>query len=97
MATWPVEYDHNRWHPSEGNLLRLKQSFEDAENEPCKVMTCPICEHRIADVSIAAKQGVIWLRCKKCKGEYPFNLAYYRRQKRSGYRLKFKIPVFKAE
>lgn len=97
MATWPVEYDHNRWHPSEGNLLKLSRSIADAEKESHKVMICPICDHRIADVSIASKQGIIWLKCNKCKGEYPFNLAYYRKQKTTGYRLKFRLPVYKTE
>ena len=97
MATWPVEYDHDRWNPSEESLIKLSKSISDAEKEPLKVMICPICDHRIAEVSISEKQGIIKLKCQKCKGEYPFNLAYYRRQKRSGYRLNFRIPVYETE
>ena len=91
-----IEYD-DKWHPSEENLLKLRNSLEDVEDEPLKVMICPICDQRIADVSVSAKVGIIKLKCQKCKGEYPFNLAYYRRQKQGGYYLKFKKPVHRAE
>ena len=96
MATWPVEYDHNRWQPREENLKKLAMSIMDAENWDYKVISCPICGRRIADVSLE-KSGIIQLKCHNCGGEYPFNLAYYRRQKREGYRLKFTIPVYKTE
>jgi len=96
MATWPVEYDRDRWTPCEENLLKLKMSIRDAEGWEHKVINCPICGRRIAEVS-TEKSGIIQLKCHNCGGEYPFNLAYYRRQKKRGYRMKFTIPVYKAE
>ena len=96
MATWPVEYDQSKWQPTEEGLRKLEMSIRDAEGWEHKKITCPICGWRIAEVS-AEKSGIIQLKCPKCRGEYPFNLAYYRRQKLSGYRLKFKIPVYETE
>ncbi len=97
MATWPVEYDHNRYEPNRDSLQKLYISMLDAEDEPMKTLICPVCDHRIAEISITQKCGIIKLKCQKCKGEYPFNLAYYRRQKKTGYRLKFRLPVYKTE
>ena len=90
-----IEYD-DKWQPAEERLIKLEKSIADAKDTPLKVLVCPICGKRIAEAS-ADKSGIIKLKCSKCKGEYPFNLAYYRRQKQGGYYLKFKKPVHRAE
>ena len=90
-----IEYDRTKWQPDEKNLLTLSLSIKDAKDQSMKTMICPICKYLIAEVSTDQKRGIIKLKCKKCKGVYPFNLAYYRRQKKEGYRMKFKIPEYR--
>ena len=88
------KYDRKRWQPKEENLIKLSMSIQDTKGWEHKAIDCPICGRRIAEVS-KEKSGIIQLKCHNCGGEYPFNLAYYRRQKKNGYRMKFKIPEYK--
>ncbi len=69
-----------RYKPPDAEVLRkLELSRKEYEAAEKRELRCPVCGFRLLGMS-ADRQGVILIRCRKCKFEGPMNLAYFRSQ-----------------
>ena len=68
--------------------MKLEQSAIEVDGLDKRDVKCPHCGYVITR-EFADARGHFLARCRKCKKEYPINLAYFRRQKGIG-RLKEK-------
>ena len=93
MGIGQIKYDP-KYSVDTDVLRRLNLSFEDAQAVPQKELKCPICGFRLMGIS-TDKSGIIDIKCQKCKFSGYMNLAYFRRIKKGGYHLKFRLPVHK--
>ena len=94
MALPQIKYDPRFSPPSEEVLQKLRLSCIEYENREKKVLNCPICGFRILGAS-ADRQGLIEVKCRKCKFEGPINLAYFRTQRRRVSRIL--LPSYKKK
>lgn len=69
--------------PSEELQKKLTLSLSECENQEFKEIRCGYCNFPIAVVSLSTT-GILWVKCQKCKAEFPINPAYFYRTK--GYR-----------
>ncbi len=67
----------------ESLLAKMTLSYSECENDAVKEIRCIYCDFPVAYVSVSA-QGHFWIKCQKCKAEYPINPAYFCRTR--GYR-----------
>lgn len=88
MNDYGISYDHNRYHPKEENLKKLAQSIQDAQGQEKHEIRCPICGFLKVYV-YGNKEGIVILKCSKCKYSGPMNLAYFRRLKPYSNKVRF--------
>ena len=76
---------------SADKLYRLERSKEETAGLTLREIHCPYCGFLI-DKVFSDATGHKMISCRKCKGEYPINLGYFRRIKRwkpyEGFRYK---------
>ncbi len=68
---------------SEEVQAKLDLSLSECENQEFKEIRCGYCNFPIAVVSVNTS-GMLWVKCQKCKAEFPVNPAYFYRAR--GYR-----------
>ncbi len=55
---------------------KLTLSLSESRDIKFKEIRCAYCNSPIAFVSVSAT-GHIWIKCQKCKAEFPINTAYF--------------------
>lgn len=75
---------------------KLTLSLSECENQEFKEIRCAYCNFPVAIVSLSTK-GILWVKCQKCKAEFPINPAYFYRAK--GYKRpdSFVLSFYKTE
>lgn len=73
------EYDHKFGPPGEEVLQKLYLSKQESLGLERRIIHCPICGFRI--LSAYAREGVVEVKCQRCKFHAPISLRYFRRQK----------------
>ena len=88
MNDYGIKYDHNRYHPKEEDLKKLARSIQDAQGQEKHEIRCPICGFLEVYVH-GKKEGLVVLKCSKCKYSGPMNLSYFRTMKPYRKHVKF--------
>lgn len=78
MTTALVEPKFRVREMSEEIQAKLTLSLSECENQAFKEIRCGYCDFPVGIVSCSSN-GYFWVKCKKCKAEYPINLAYFYR------------------
>lgn len=59
-------------------MNKLILSCAECEEENFKEIRCVFCDFPVATISPSAT-GHFWVKCQKCKAQYPINPAYFHR------------------
>ena len=79
-----IEYDHRFAPPSVDVLQKLYLSRQESFGLERRIINCPICGFRI--LSAYAREGVVEVKCQRCKFHAPISLRYFRSQKSLSHR-----------
>ena len=79
MTADDFEYDHRFGPPGEEVLQKLELSRQESLGMERRMIRCPVCGFRI--LSAYAREGVVAVKCQRCKFNAPISLRYFRTQK----------------